>query len=99
MLDPPIFDNLPLHSSSVTSPAAITDPLDDPMLHTTSSTAVGVPRLHSASFARVRPTPSRPPPPQTPKPTFIVYTKTFLPPPGQFLTTKRLNHNIDFYYE
>ena len=34
-----------------------------------------------------------------PRPVMVVRPRKFLPPPGQFLATKRLKHNNDVYYQ
>ena len=67
--------------------------LDAPTL-TDSSTPIdsSTPVFHSSALpsAVVRP---------TSKPTLLDRTRKYLPPPGQFLATKRIKHSNDFYYK
>ena len=41
----------------------------------------------------------RSPMPHPPRPVMVVRPRKFLPPPGQFLATKRLKHNNNIYYQ
>ena len=77
--------------------------LDTPITDTPNLTSFATASLSDTSNSTlftvvIHPVPRQPfhPPP---KPTLIVRPRKFLPPPGQFLATIRLKHNIEVYYK
>ena len=83
-------------------------------LHTAASMSSSNDELHSAlpptrpmpdALHPTRPMPDALPPasslrqPMPRRPVMVVRPRKFLPPPGQFLATRRLKHNNDVYYQ